>query len=65
MSGTLNLVACTQQVSDSLLFFLISAASAEVVSKVSKTNAPRLRTCNTKPRSDTNTQAERTSLEFK
>ena len=53
--------ACIQQMSDSLLFFLITAASAEVVSKVSNSNAPRICSHNAMPRNDTDNHTERAS----
>ena len=43
---------------------LISAASAEIVSNVSKSNAPCMRTHNAMLRDDTNNYIERTSMEF-
>ena len=56
---------CTQHVGYSLLLLLISAASAEIVSKVYKTNAPRMLNHNAMLHADTDNYTERTSLEFK
>ena len=57
--------ACTQQVRDSILFFLISAASAEVVNKLSKPNASLMCTHFAMPLNDTDNSTKRASLKFK
>ena len=50
---------------DSIFVLLISAAAAEIISKLSKTNAPRMRTDNGMPFNDPVNHTEHASLEFK
>ena len=55
----------TQQVKDSLLLFLIWAASAEIISKVFNINMPTMCMHNAMPYNDPEDHTKRIPLEFK